>query len=77
MPLATDRIPAPTQDAALHATAAANATQPTVYFVRGRPGPLDRPALPSGHPESWGVITQGTILDQSIYPFPVFSDLPQ
>ena len=67
-----------------HAKAAASrpiggppAYQPLVYVVRGRPGPLDRPALPSGHPESWGAITDGTVLDQSAYPFPVFLDLPQ
>ena len=53
------------------------APQVLVYVVRGRPGPTDRPALPSGHPESWGAITRGTVLDQSIYPFPVFMDLPQ
>ncbi len=50
---------------------------PLVYVVRGRPGPLDRPALPSGHPDTWGAITHGTVLDQSIYPFPIFLDLPQ
>ncbi len=47
------------------------------YVVRGRPGPLDRPAMPSGHPETWGAITQGTLLDQSVYPFPIFLDLPR
>jgi len=45
-----------------------------IYVVRGRPGPLDRPALPSGHPESWGAITDGTILDHAVYPFPVYPD---
>jgi len=43
-----------------------------VYVVRGRPGPLDRPALPPGSPESWGAITEGTLLDRSAYPFPIF-----
>jgi hypothetical protein len=52
-------------------------SQPLIYVVRGRPGPLDRPALPSGHPVTWGGITQGTVLDQSIYPFPVYLELPQ
>ncbi len=52
-------------------------SQPLIYVVRGRPGPLDRPALPSGHPVSWGGITQGTVLDQSVYPFPVYLELPQ
>ena len=42
------------------------------YVVRGRPGPADRPALPSGHPVSWGAITDGTVLDSAEYPFPVF-----
>ncbi len=65
------------QPAAAHLVAAPVTSQPMVYVVRGRPGPLDRPALPSGHPESWGAITQGTILDQSTYPFPIFLDLPQ
>jgi len=45
---------------------------PLIYVVRGRPGPLDRPALPSGHPDSWGAITDGTVLDHAAYPFPVF-----
>ena len=52
-------------------------SQPLIYVVRGRPGPLDRPALPSGHPVSWGGITKGTVLDQSVYPFPVYLELPQ
>ncbi len=65
------------QPSATHPAAAHVISQPMVYVVRGRPGPLDRPALPSGHPESWGAITQGTVLDQSTYPFPIFLDLPQ
>lgn len=65
------------QSGTAHAIDVAAVVQPTVYVVRGRPGPLDRPALPSGHPESWGAITQGTVLDQAIYPFPIFWDLPQ
>lgn len=47
--------------------------RPVIYTIRGRPGPLDRPALPSGHPESWGVITAGTVLDQAKYPWPIFT----
>jgi hypothetical protein len=43
-----------------------------VYVVRGRPGQNDRPALPAGHPISWGAITDGTVLDCAPYPFPVF-----
>ena len=44
----------------------------TIYVVRGRPGQNDRPALPAGHPVSWGAITEGTVLDAAEYPFPVF-----
>lgn len=43
-----------------------------VHVVRGRPGPDDRPALPSGHPETWGLITAGTCIEGAPYPFPVF-----
>lgn len=43
-----------------------------IYVVRGRPGQNDRPALPAGHPISWGAITEGTVLDDEKYPFPVF-----
>ena len=43
-----------------------------VFVVRGRPGPTDRPALPPGSPESWGAITENTVLHQAAYPFPVF-----
>ena len=44
-----------------------------IYVVRGRPGPLDRPPMPSGHPVSWGAITEGTMLEQAVYPYPVFN----
>lgn len=40
--------------------------------VVGRPGILDRPPLPSGHPVSWGAITDGTVLDHAPYPYPVW-----
>ena len=43
-----------------------------VYVVRGRPGPTDRPALPPGSPESWGAITDDTMLDRAPYPFPIY-----
>ena len=39
-----------------------------LYVVRGRPGQNDRPALPAGHPTTWGLITAGTILEGSAYP---------
>ncbi len=45
---------------------------PVVYVVRGRPGPDDRPCLPPGHPDTWGRITEGTVLDSAPYPFPIF-----
>jgi len=44
----------------------------TIFVVRGRPGQNDRPALPAGHPTTWGAITRGTVLDSAEYPFPVF-----
>ncbi len=43
-----------------------------VFVVRGRPGPADRPALPPGSPESWGAITENTVLHDAAYPFPIF-----
>jgi hypothetical protein len=55
--------------------ATARLPAPLIYVVRGRRGPGDRPALPSGHPESWGAITDGTVLDHAPYPFPIFLDL--
>ncbi|MBN8874089.1 MAG: AsnC family protein [Rhodospirillales bacterium] len=46
-----------------------------------RPPPDFRPApespsrdpLPAGHPRSWGVLTQGTVLEGTPYPMPVFT----
>lgn len=32
----------------------------------------ERDPLPSGHPRSWGAITQGSVLDGEPYPLPVF-----
>jgi hypothetical protein len=32
----------------------------------------DRPARPPGHPDSWDLITAGTVLEGASYPFPVF-----
>ena len=43
------------------------------FHISGRPGPADRPPLPSGHPVSWGLITSGTVLERSAYPYPVFN----
>ncbi len=33
---------------------------------------LDRPPRPPGHPECWGLITAGTVLDGAPYPYPVY-----
>ena len=49
---------------------------PERTYVTGRPGPRDRPPLPSGHPVTWGLITRGTLLDRAAYPFPVFDCEP-
>jgi hypothetical protein len=32
----------------------------------------DRPAHPPGHPTSWGLLTDGTVLAGQPYPYPVF-----
>ncbi len=32
----------------------------------------DRPARPPGHPDTWELITAGTVLEGSPYPWPVF-----
>ena len=42
------------------------------YVVRGRPSQDDRPALPAGHPDTWGTLTDGTMLEGSAYPIPPF-----
>ena len=42
------------------------------FHISGRPGPADRPPLPSGHPITWSLITDGTVLERSAYPYPVF-----
>lgn len=44
------------------------------YFVTGkRPdGEAGRDPLPAGHRDTWGLLTQGTILDGAPYPHPVF-----
>jgi hypothetical protein len=34
--------------------------------------PRDRPARPPGHPATWALITDGTVLAGQPYPFPVF-----
>ena len=47
------------------------------FHITGRPGPADRPPLPSGHPTTWGLITSGTVLECSAYPYPVFDCEPE
>ncbi len=32
----------------------------------------DRPARQAGHPETWGLLIAGTVLDGEAYPYPVF-----
>ena len=43
------------------------------------PPPEDpsRDPLPAGHPRSWGVLTAGTVLEDTPYPLPVFPSLTQ
>jgi hypothetical protein len=38
------------------------------------PPPEDpgRDPLPAGHPRSWGVITAGSVLEDEVYPMPIF-----
>ncbi len=43
-----------------------------IYRVCGRPGQNDRPPLPPGHPVSWSLLTDGTVLEGEPYPYPVF-----
>ncbi len=42
--------------------------------IVGRPRLDERPALPAGHPETWGLLTNGTVLDGAEYPFPIFME---
>lgn len=63
-------LPEPSQSAKLAKDS--STLRRVVHVVRGRPGPDDRPALPSGHPDSWGLITAGTCIEGAPYPFPVF-----
>ena len=46
------------------------ARRPPVEFIP-RPDRF-RPPLPAGHPRSWGLLTQGTVLEGVPYPLPVF-----
>lgn len=38
--------------------------------------PRDRPCLEAGHPRTWGMLTAGTSLEGSPYPYPVFGAMP-
>jgi hypothetical protein len=37
------------------------------------PESSSRDPLPAGHPRTWGILTQGTLLEGSPYPLPCFS----
>ncbi len=39
---------------------------------RAEPEDPGRPPRPPGHPETWGLLTRGTLLEGTPYPFPVF-----
>ena len=43
-----------------------------VYRICGRPGQNDRPPMPAGHPVTWGLLVNGTVLQGQDYPYPVF-----
>jgi hypothetical protein len=43
--------------------------------ITGRPRNTDRPPLPAGHSITWGLLTDGTVLDGAEYPHPVFEGL--
>ena len=64
--------PALPRPALPHPASPRPASSHVVFVVRGRPGPADRPALPPGSPESWGAITENTVLHDAAYPFPIF-----
>jgi hypothetical protein len=75
-----------TEDATWDAIAAALALSRYTVIERGRrigarrpppqftppPDDVNRPPLPAGHPRSWHVLTDGTVLAGSVYPLPVF-----
>jgi hypothetical protein len=44
-------------------------------LAESKPGmeDMDRPPLPAGHPVSWGVLTENTVLEGVAYPLPVFA----
>ena len=44
---------------------------PPAFMSRPTEDP-DRPPLPAGHPRTWRSLTDGTVLDGSPYPLPVF-----
>jgi len=47
------------------------ARRPPPDFVPPPDDPLREP-LPAGHPRSWRLLTDGTVLDGTHYPLPVF-----
>jgi hypothetical protein len=66
------RCPAPPRPVPSRPASPRPAASRVVFVVRGRPGPADRPALPPGSPESWGAITENTVLHDAAYPFPIY-----
>jgi len=66
-------MPSPTQNADQPpAQGRKTAPRHVVHTIRGRPGPDDRPTLPSGHPVTWDGINEGTCIAGAPYPFPIF-----
>lgn len=47
------------------------ALRPPRQFASPSEDPSREP-LPAGHPRSWGVLTEGTVLEGTAYPLPVF-----
>jgi hypothetical protein len=41
----------------------------------GRATKTDRAPLPAGHPDAWGLLTKGTLLDGSPYDHPTFAPM--
>jgi hypothetical protein len=36
----------------------------------------NRDPHPAGHPDTWGLINKGTVLEGAKYPYPVFTNIP-
>lgn len=44
---------------------------PQRFYATGRPAAADRPPLPPGSPETWTLLTRGTVFKGLPYPAPV------